>query len=347
DDRTRFAIARALGSDLKEREEFVRQIEERFRAFGKVMGPANRVQARIPIGAEGIRNPGGTAPGITCTLHGAKLFAVPGVPREMKEMFAANIKPDAVEHAGGSIMKMRRIHLFGIGESTVGSLIEEFMKEGANPEVGTTVNHGTITVRLLASGKDQAETDRLINETESEIVKRLGHHVFGYDNDSLANSVISLLKEKKQKVSLAESCTGGMIAEMIVGISGASDVLSEGIVCYSNEAKIKRLGVGRNIIEEHGAVSEEVVRAMAEGERNASGSDFSVAVTGVAGPTGGSEEKPVGTAWIAVSGPYGTVAHKNKFLSDRQGNRMRAANMALAMLRAAVAGHPMPWVEKR
>ena len=347
DDRTRSALAHTLGVELEEDPEAIKEIEARFKSFNRPMAPINRVQALIPRGAERIVNPNGTAPGIHARLGAAEVYCMPGVPREMREMFKQTIRPVMEGAPGATSEVMRRLHLCGRGESDIGAAIRHLMGERSNPEVGTTVAESIITVRMYAKGETMREAERLADETETKIRAELGEDVFGVDGGTLAECVVGLLKERNAHLMVAESCTGGMLSSMLIDVPGVSDVFVEGIVSYANSAKIRRLGVPEDILDTHGAVSMETAMAMAETPLRTGDYGtpvYSLATTGVAGPDGGTPEKPVGTVWIACSrlDPDGsgiTRAMRYNTLTDRHGIRQRASNAALDLLRRTILGY--------
>lgn len=343
DDRTRYAIAELLQTPLEERPELVKQIEERFKAFNRPMRPVNRVQALIPRNAEGIPNAHGTAPGIHARIGRARVFVMPGVPREMRAMFDLSVRPalaDAVKTPG---TLMRRLHVFGLGESTVGEQISDFMAPDANPLIGTTVQNGVITVRLLASGQTPEQALAALAPVESVIRTRLAEHLFGQDEDTLASVTVDALRKTGRTFAVAESCTGGLVAAALTDVPGASEVFHQGAVTYANEAKTRCLGVPEAMLADHGAVSGPVAVAMARGIREHAGADLGGAITGIAGPGGGTETKPVGTVWLALADKSCIFCTCQRFLADRAGNRTRAVNMLLDMARRHLAGVPQPW----
>ncbi len=348
DDRTRFALAQAMGVDLYEDPEAVKEIEVMFKRYHRVMAEDNKVQALIPVGGKRIVNPVGTAPGIEATLAGARVFVMPGVPKEMRAMFEQTVAPYLKSVEGRAVEVMRRLHLCGRGESDIGSAIRHLMGERANPEVGTAVADAIVTVRLYAKGDTLPEAEKAAQDAEKAIREVLGDSIFGADGASLAETVVAMLKERGASVITAESCTGGMVAAMLVDVPGVSDVYKEGVVAYANEAKVNRLGVPAELIAKHGAVSREVVAAMAENplrQRRYPGLVYSLATTGVAGPDGGTPEKPVGTVWLACSwldaaGNGHTRTLLFNTVADRYGIRLRAANTVLDLLRRTMAGLP-------
>ncbi len=350
DDRTRHALAEALGVPLEENAQALKEIELIFQHYNRTMGDINRVQALIPKGAARIYNPHGTAPGIHARLLEAEVFVMPGVPREMREMFTETVKPELLKRPSGAYETLRRLHLTGTGESDIGDAIRHLMGEKSNPEVGTAVAEGIITVRIYAKGATREEADSIAAQAEADIRRVLGEHIFAVDGETLQQTVVQALRENDAILSLAESCTGGMIAGLIVDVPGSSDVFVEGIVSYSNAAKINRLGVPAETIEKYGAVSRETVTAMAEGVLRKGGfthrPGYSLAVTGIAGPDGGTPEKPVGTVWIACSsvdkdGNGLTRAMLYNTLADRYGVRLRSAHAAMDLLRRVLGGLPI------
>ena len=356
DDRTRQALAHAMGTDLAEDPEALEEIKAMFRRFNRPMSDANRVQALIPVGAKRIVNPNGTAPGIEAELNGARVFCMPGVPREMREMFKQTIAPFLKSAEGRTHEIMRRLHLCGRGESDIGAAIKHLMGERSNPEVGTAVAESIITVRMYAKGDTPAEAQKAADRAETDIRRVLGEDIFGVDGETLATSVAQLLKERKASLMVAESCTGGMLSSLLVDVPGVSEAFLEGVVSYSNLSKILRLGVSGDIIEKYGAVSRETVAAMAEMPLRMGDHPrpvYSLATTGVAGPDGGTPEKPVGTVWIACShlnenGDGITRTMLYSTVTDRHGVRMRAANAALDLLRRTIKGYPSNYkVEER
>lgn len=333
DDLTRQGLAQAMGAELVEDPRQAERIAGFFAARGREMKPSNRRQALIPAGSEAIDNDCGTAPGLAASVGGARVFVMPGVPHEMAEMFEERIAPQLP--AAGAIVR-KDVHAFGAGESDVGEMIAELMARGSNPAVGTTASAGVITVRITASGQTADAAEAEAEKTAAEVRRRLGDLVFGEDGRTLAGAVAAALKAAGQTLALAESCTGGLIGQMITSVPGASEYFLGGVVCYADEAKVDLLGVAGELIEARGAVSEPVAAAMAEGARKAFGADWAIGVTGIAGPAGGSADKPVGLAFIALAGPGGTDVRRHVFPGDRGIVRRRAAFAALNHLRLAL-----------
>lgn len=335
DDLTRQALAEAMGAELRLDEASLAHIEAFFRKRNRTMVEGNRIQAMIPAGAKAIENTCGTAPGISAQLGPARIFVMPGVPSEMKTMFQRDVLPHLP--AGGGVILQETIRCFGTGESDLADTIRDLMHRGGPLEVGTTVASGLISVRITSRGETPDVAQAAVEEITREITDRLGTLVLGVGEDALMEAVVGQwLDERGQTLATAESCTGGMVGEMLTTISGASSYYLGGMITYSNQAKQTQLGVPDDLLTEHGAVSEPVAAAMAEGVRERFGSDWGIGITGIAGPTGGSGDKPVGLVFVALAGPGGTQVQRNVFPGDRAMVRRRAALTALNMLRLAL-----------
>ncbi len=305
------------------------------------MPDANRVQALVPVGAQPITNTCGTAPGIRAEFGQATIYAVPGVPREMEEMFRRSIQPEITAKAAGRSVQARKLLCFGAGESDIASRIADLMQRGRNPLVGTTPHEMIIGIRIVATGQSPREAKDLLDEDTAEIRRRLGDLVYGEDEQTLADTVGRMLIDRRLTVATAESCTGGLLAKSLTDLSGSSAYFLRGYVTYSNQSKTELLGVPAAMIGQFGAVSEEVARAMAMGCKARAGVHYAISITGIAGPTGGTAEKPVGLVYIALSGPEGTEVHRLSFGEhlQRWQIRDRAAKVALNLLRLAMLKH--------
>ena len=336
DDLTREALAVCMGVELAVHEPSLKQIAERFERMHRAMSPTNRRQALLPVGAEALDNLCGTAPGICARLGddgGSTVFVLPGVPREMREMFARHVAPRLAPLAGKRRIVFRSVHTFGAGESTIGAELADVMERNANPLIGTTASSGVVTVRITAQGDDQAAADRLADEAVQSVTSRLGSLALGTDDDSMASVVGRMLRDRGETVCTAESCTGGLVGKLLTEAAGSSDYYVGGVVCYANRAKRDILGVGADTLVSHGAVSEPVAEALAGGARERLAATYALAITGIAGPGGGSDDKPVGLVYTALAGPEGVVVQRNVFPGDRAAVRLRAALTALNMLR--------------
>jgi nicotinamide-nucleotide amidase len=301
------------------------------------MSAANRLQALIPDGCQVVPNPRGTAPGIHHhnPVAGRDVWALPGVPSEMKTMFEDSVRPAVRDRAAGAVTLSAKLNTFGMSEAGVGESLLDLMDRNRNPLVGTTASAGIISVRVLAWGASRAEAQRLLQADLEEIRRRLGPPVFGEDDDTLEAAVARLLVDHHWTVATAESCTGGLLAKRLTDVPGSSAYFPRGYVSYSNTAKTELLGVAPELIQQWGAVSEEVARAMAVGCRRLAGADFALSITGVAGPTGGSPEKPVGLVFVGLADAGGTDVKRVLLGSHltRGEIRDRACKLALNMLR--------------
>ena len=331
DDLTTAALAAAFDCPLEERQELWLEIERRLSAGGRTVAASNRRQAFLPVGADVLPNPLGSAPGMIWSPRpGFTILTFPGVPSEMKAMWRATAAPWLKEH-GGSIgsFSSRVLRFAGVGESnlaeTVGDLIDS-----QNPTVAPYASLGDVTLRLTARAENASAAAALLDPMEQELRYRTGQQCYGVDDDSLASVVLGLLRRADQRMAVAESCTGGALGAALTAVPGASDVFGGGVIAYSNQIKALLLGVPVAILDVHGAVSDPVVIAMAEGVRDRFACDWGIAISGVAGPAGGTPEKPVGLVHIAVAGPDGTQAASERF-GDRRG---RAAIQQLSVIRA-------------
>jgi nicotinamide-nucleotide amidase len=342
DDVTRAALAKAAGVGLEEDAASVERLQAFFARRGREMPERNRVQALIPRTGLALPNQCGTAPGIHMLLEGTPCYVLPGVPFEMRAMYEAEVEPVVRAAAAGAVLRSRRLHTFGAGESDVGLKIRDLMARGRNPEVGTTAEIGVVSVRINARGRDAAEADGLLDEAEAEIRRRLGPLVYGRDSETLGGVVGERLVELGWTLSTAESCTGGLISQLLTDVPGSSRYFLGGLVTYSNALKTGLVGVDQALLMAHGAVSEPVAVAMADGAARVTGSDVAVSVTGVAGPGGGSVEKPVGLVFIGLHTCGACAPHAFRFGEDhpREVIRMRAARMALHLVRTSLPDPP-------
>jgi nicotinamide-nucleotide amidase len=335
DDLTRDALSQLTGRPLIVDPDSLAAIERYFASMNRPMPPSNRVQAQCPENATPLMNRWGTAPGIQANMGKVALFALPGVPREMKVMFEHYVEPHVRARCGQSCMVTRVIRTFGAGESSIGEQIADLMKAGRNPAVGTTADEGVISIRIVARAESPAVADALVERDIEVICGRLGDVVYGTENDTLASVVGGMLLDRGATLSTAESCTGGWIGKLLTDVAGSSRYYLGGYVTYSDAQKAAALGVPPEVLAIHGAVSEPVVIALATGCRQATGSDYAIAVSGIAGPSGGSPEKAVGTVWFGLAGPRGTFALERRFSEGigREAIRDRSAKLALNLLR--------------
>ncbi len=344
DDRTRELIAELLGVELFRNEEVLGRIREFFVSRKRPMPDSTKIQAMIPSGATVLMNAHGTAPGLVMEIPSGKfraqdtvLVMLPGPPRELHPMFTNQIVPLLKEKLPlETEFVCRTLKTTGLGESRVEELIAPQLKHltDAGLELGYCARVGEVDVRFVAHGCGAKQN---VAEAESITRRLIGDHVFGADDDQLEDALVRLLTERKQTLALAESCTGGYIANRITNVPGASAVLWGGGVTYANDAKRKWLGVSEVTLATHGAVSEEAAREMAEGARRISGADYAISVTGIAGPAGGSDEKPVGTVFIGIAEASGSRVYRfvNRF--DRETFKFVTSQQAMEILRRALS----------
>ena len=333
DDITRQGLAEFIGVELEFREDLLERISAFFDKQGSKMAEKNKVQAYIPASAEPLANNFGTAPGIFAEYKGKVFVCMPGVPVEMKRMFEESVGGKLAKLGDGQVVIGRKLKCFGVGESTVAQAIGDIMKRGRNPLVNCTVTGGIITLHIVAIGENSAEAEKMIEKDAARLRDILGELVYGEDEQTLAEVVGEELREQKKTVAVAESCTGGLIAKLLTDVPGSSGYFTHGWVTYSNRAKTEQLGVSGEVIEKYGAVSEEVARQMARCARERAGTDFGIGVTGIAGPGGGSEQKPVGLVYIAVGDGASCDVERYVFSHSRERIRLRTALTALNTLR--------------
>jgi nicotinamide-nucleotide amidase len=342
DDLTRQALAQVLGTPLELHPPSLERIQAFFDRLGREMVSCNRVQAMLPRGAEALENPQGTAPGIKARIGRAVAFFTPGVPSEMKAMFAETIasalRELARQRGGSAAVVSRTLRCLGTGESNLAEMLGELMARGRNPVVNTTVALGIISLRLNASAADEAAGRALIEPVEAQIRRRLGNLIFGVDEESLAGVVGRLLRQRQATLATAESCTGGLLGGEITAVPSASDYFLAGWVTYSNQAKQRLLEVPATLLEQHGAVSAPVAGALAANARRLAGSTHALSITGIAGPAGGTAEKPVGLVYIGLAGPEGVTVERHVFHGDRATIRRRSVHAALNLLRLRLLG---------
>jgi nicotinamide-nucleotide amidase len=339
DDLTNACLGMLTGRPMVEYPEARRHIDEKFAKFGREPTPSNYKQALFPEGTRLIPNPLGTAPGALVEWEGTLFATLPGVPAEMKRMFEETLEPLIREHSDGSIVS-KTLHFAGIGESALAEKVQDFL-DASDPTVAPLAGQGRVRLRITTRAATEEEAHGKIRPVETEILDRLGEYFFGEDGETLEGSVGRMLSERGATVALAESCTGGLISKRLTDVAGSSAYFVEGFVTYSNASKTRLLGVPEEMISEHGAVSEPVAQAMAEGAREASGADYGLSVTGVAGPGGGTEEKPVGLVYVGVADAEGSMAEKldlTAWARSRGSIRERSANRALDLLRLRIEG---------
>ena len=340
DDLTRAAIAEAAGVTLRTDPALVTQLQAFFTARKREMPERNHVQAQLPVGASALPNSCGTAPGVRMLLGAATLYALPGVPYEMRTMFDVSVAPELAKLAGGSVILTREIHTFGRPEAEVNDLLGDLMKRGRNPDVGTSAAHAEIAVKIHARAASAAAATKMLDETEQQVRTRLTWAVFGRDNDSLAAAVGRELLTRGATLAVAESCTGGLLGEMITSVPGSSAYFLGGVIAYADRLKVDFAGVDPASIVRCGAVSAPIAEALAAGIRERTGATYALSITGIAGPAGGSSEKPVGLAFVGLATAEGATSRELRIGPDQPRDviRARAANAALQILRRRLLG---------
>ena len=333
DDITRKVSARAVGRELVFRQELVDDLKERFRRWSKEMPEINKRQAFVIEGAEVLSNPNGSAVGMSVEIEDKIFVILPGPPRELKPMFENHVLPKMRERAGEIYVKRKILRVTGMGESAADELIAPIYTQYKNPQTSTLFNKSELEIHLTAQCGSEAEANSLNEELAAKIIKKLGAAVFSTNGETMEEVVGKLLTEQHKTVAVAESCTGGLISERLTDVAGSSAYFIEGAITYSNESKIKTLNVSPQLIEKYGAVSAEVCEAMAKGMREKAQTDYAISVTGIAGPSGGTEEKPVGLVFIGFAGEKEVKSIKFTLPGDRYLIRWRSSQFALDLLR--------------
>jgi nicotinamide-nucleotide amidase len=339
DDRTRDGVALAFGVGRVRHDELLPALEARFRSFGRRdMPEVNLTQITLPEGAEALPNPAGTAPGFRMERGDSVLFVVPGIPREMRAILEGSIVPWLTRHRPVRALFTRVLKTQGIGESDLVTRYGKVFDTLADVDLAFYPQTPGVNLKLTARADDGPTARRRLEAAERVLREGLDTYIYGADDEDLAGVVGELLVRRGWTVATAESCTGGAIAAYLTSVSGSSRYVDRGVVAYSNRAKVELLGVPESLIAEHGAVSEPVARAMAEGLRKRSGVDVVVATTGIAGPTGGSAEKPVGLVYSAVAAPTGVRAFRSNYPGDRATVVERAVRTDVNRLRLVLLG---------
>ena len=334
DDLTRRAVAAYVGVALEFHPELLKQISDFFEKRGRKMAPKNRSQAYIPVGSTTLDNPLGTAPGFWASKDDASLAVMPGVPSEMKHMFTDQVMPRIAHFIRGPAVVSGKLRCFGAGESDIAQILGNLMERGRNPLINCTCGSGEIVLHIVATAKEKKTAQTMIQEDKILLRKCLGDLVYGQDEQTLAAVVGNLLSARHKSIALAESCTGGMLSQMLTDIPGASSYVRAGWITYSNESKIGQLGVPEKFITDFGVVSEPVARMMAQQAAQKSEADVAVAITGIAGPGGGTDQKPVGLVYIAVLIDGDCKVKECRFPpTNRHWVRLRSALTALNLVR--------------
>lgn len=331
-DITKEMVASALDLPLELDQETLEKINQFFIHRGICMPENNVKQAMIPQGAHILKNDAGTAPGLAVEADDKLIILLPGPPNEMKHVCTEQMLPFLEEHfSQQGIIHSKVLRLKGIGESTVAEKLDDIIMSQTNPTIAIYARSGEIIIRITAKSIDYAMAEAMIAEMEAEVRKRLENNIYGVDNESLAKKLGEELLKRNSTISFAESCTGGLASSMLTDIPGSSEYLLGSVVSYSNEAKAKVINVSEDSLKKYGAVSEQVAREMAAGVRNLFNTTLGVGITGIAGPGGGSSEKPVGLVYMAIASEKGIVCQKHKFNGSRTDNKLRSVLAAFSL----------------
>ncbi len=351
DDITSEVLAETFGRELLLDAASLESIRVFFQRIGREMSQANRKQACFPSGAEVLPNPAGTAPGFALQEAGTLVFCMPGVPRELGQMMDEQVLPRLEvacekalaastagrEAAGKPVVRARLLRTFGMGESSLEEELADIARDG-DVELGFRTTFPDNYLRVVARAASASEADNAIERVVKRIHDRLGPLVYGEENESMAQVVGRLLAECGKTIALAESCTGGLVAQKITDVPGSSSYFLGGVVAYANSAKVRLIGVPESLLAEHGAVSEPVVRAMAEGVRERFRADLGLSVSGISGPDGGTPEKPLGLVFLALARGEATHVDHFVFPIERSRHRTLAAQVALDWVRRSLLG---------
>lgn len=348
DDRTALAAAQAFGVPLVLHEETLKKLKEFFASLGLEMTQNNERQAWIPKGARVVPNPMGTAPGFALKHEGCLLIFLPGVPRELERMLEEGVTAMVLEHCGsGFQVSSRTLKIFGLSEAKIDQMVKGSLEGLQGVSLASLPHYPENRLRITVRGKDPVDVSLTLEKAEACLREKVGHWVYGVDEEEMENVLVRLLGEKGLVIALAESCTGGLIAHRLTNVPGASQVLSGACVAYSLKAK-EEMGVPGELLRKRGAVSAEVAEAMAEAAASGSKADLGVSTTGVAGPTGGTEEHPVGTVFIGLAADGRTWSQRFRFRGGRGNIKTLASAVALDWVRRFLLGedparYTVPW----
>lgn len=339
DDCTKTAVSEISGRPLVLYENALEKLKRIFDVRGLKMSENNKVQAYFPEDAELIDNKYGTAAGFISVVRGKQIAALPGVPSEFRQMADDSIIPMLSKMVGdGKVIKSRVLKTIGMSESRLAEILEDLFAESVNPSIAYLAGESGICVRITAMADNSEKAEKMISGLEKKIRERIETLIYGVDNETIEDSVGRLLTEKGLTIAVAESCTGGLIGSTITNTAGSSGYFERGYITYSNASKIEMLSVSEKIIAEKGAVSEEVAVEMAKGARKYAGTHIGIGITGIAGPGGGSDDKPVGLVYIALSAPDTEKVRQYRLGGERLRNKHISSLLAINMLRQYLNG---------
>lgn len=334
DDLTREIVSRVTHRPLLEDKAILDELLGWFaERYGQAPMPEhNRKQALFPEGSQIIPNPAGTAPGFYLETNGQLIIALPGVSQELKAMFSATVAPLLTVRSSGQVLVTKNLQFAGIGESSLEEILADLLQGQTNPTLALYASGDTVRLRMAVKAANQEAGLKLMGPVEDEVRLRTMNYLYGTNSQSLEEVVAGILLEKHLTLAVAESCTGGLIGHRLTNVPGSSGFLDRGYIVYSNQAKIDELGVEKKTLDKFGAVSEETAREMAEGARRRAKVDLGIAVTGIAGPGGGTEIKPVGLVYISLASAGDTIVQRHMWKGTREQIKNRAALMALRLL---------------
>ncbi|HDL00675.1 MAG TPA: competence/damage-inducible protein A [candidate division Zixibacteria bacterium] len=333
DDNTKKAIVKVFKRNLIFHEEVLEDLKKRYAVRNMEMPAINQNQALLPQGAKFFPNKHGSAVGLCISENGRTFISLPGVPQEMKQIIDDEVIPFLQNMSSSETITVLKLRTIGIGESKLSEFITPKLKLESGVKLAYLPSYSGVDLRIVSTAKTKEESESRAFELKRYLESVVGRYVYGKDFDKLEEIVGQLLKDNDKTLATAESCTGGYLGSIITSIPGSSAWFIGSIVSYANSVKINQLHVDKNIIEQHGAVSQECAEAMADGCRKQLDADFALSITGIAGPDGGTDEKPVGTTFIGLSSMHGTYAQKFNFGTNRNANRIRASYSALELLR--------------
>ena len=329
-DITRNVLADSIGRPIVFNQEAMNELERFFKSVNRTIPDASRREAQLPEGAKVLYNPVGVAPGVVVEDGDTTYILLPGPPGEMKGMFQESVVPYLNGRFGSQgVVTSYRYGVYDIREIDLESTLMDLIKKQSNPTIALLIKKGYIEVRITAKAETLEAAQDLLNPWDAIIRERLGSRIGRNLTISMEETLGRTLLEEHSTISTAESCTSGLVGKLLTNVSGSSEYYMGGVISYSNDVKHRVLGVPQDMLDIYGAVSEQVAKAMAEGARTVGQTTYAVSTTGIAGPGGGTQEKPVGLVWFGVTGPHGTVAHKANLIGNREDIRQSAAELAL------------------
>ncbi len=336
DDVTKKIVCDYFDCNLVRNEEVLEKVKERFRKRGFDMAKVNEDQALVPDNADVMMNELGTAPGMIFRRNGKTVFVMPGVPREMKALVTNYVLPEIRKNLGGNVIRIKNLMTTGVPESTLYEQLDNLQDIEKEAKIAFLPNLYGIKLRLMVSAESETQAQEKLSRAEALLREKINTAIYSEGEVALEETIAQLLTDRGETLAVAESCTGGLVSNKLTDIPGSSTYFDRGIISYSNAAKIEMLGVPQELIEKYGAVSEPVAKSMAEQVRNISGTTYGISITGIAGPSGGTPEKPVGLVYVAYADESKTKVERHTFANDRLGNKERSTQAVLNLLRKQI-----------